>query len=302
MPKLPRISTREAIRALERLGFEQVRQTESHMVMNLSKASEMRNGLLVLIIVVLFLPFLPLLVWSFAQGWFFPQLLPAQWTLEHWTEVFFGTARVAEGLLQSLTIALITTALSLVVGLPAGRALGMLEFPGKEVLKLFLLTPIIVSPLATLMGIQFLLIRLGLSGTLAGVVLVHLMPTIPYMTLVLASVFANFETGYEIQARSLGASSVQTFLQVTLPLIAPGAVVGALFAFLISWNEFLLTFIVGGGRVFTLPMVLFTLLQGGNNGLTAAVAITSLVPGLVFLVLAGRSLQNEAALGGLGNV
>lgn len=262
----------------------------------------MRNSLLLLIIVVFLLPFLPLFVWSFAQGWFFPQLVPAQWTLQHWQEVFLGTARVGEGLLQSLTIALITTALSLLVGLPAGRAMGTLEFPGKAVLKLFLLTPIIVSPLATLMGIQYMLIRLGLSGTLAGVVLVHLMPTIPYMTLVLASVFANFERGYEIQARSLGASPIQTFWQVTLPMIMPGVVVGALFAFLISWNEFLLTFIVGGGRVFTLPMVLFTLLQGGNNGLIAAVAITSIVPGLVFLVLASRSLQDDAALGGLGNV
>jgi putative spermidine/putrescine transport system permease protein len=261
-----------------------------------------RNTLIVLVIVVLFLPFLPLLIWSFAQGWFFPQLIPEQWTLQHWIQLLSPASRVMEGLLQSLAIALTTTLLSLLVGLPAGRALGLMEFPGKEALKLFLLTPIIVSPLATLMGIQFVLIRLGLNGTVPGVVLVHLMPTIPYMTLVLASVFANFDIGYETQARSLGASPIQVFSQVTLPLIAPGVVVGALFAFLISWNEFLLTFFVGAGRVFTLPMVLFTLLQGGNNGLVAAVAITSVIPGLLFLLLASKALQNEAALGGLGNV
>jgi putative spermidine/putrescine transport system permease protein len=262
----------------------------------------LRNMLIGLVIVVLFLPFLPLLIWSLAQGWFFPQLIPEQWTLQHWMQLLSPTSRVVEGLVQSLAIALSTTALSLLVGLPAGRAIGVMEFPGKEALKLFLLTPIIVSPLATLMGIQFVLIQLGLNGTLLGVILVHLMPTIPYMTLVLASVFANFDTGYETQARSLGASPIQVFSQVTLPLIAPGVVVGALFAFLISWNEFLLTFFVGAGRVFTLPMVLFTLLQGGNNGLIAAVAITSVIPGLLFLLLASRALQNEAALGGLGNV
>jgi putative spermidine/putrescine transport system permease protein len=258
--------------------------------------------LVILSITVLFLPFLPLLIWSFAQGWFFPQLLPQTWTLQHWSQIFSASSRVGEGLLQSLVIALITTALSLLVGLPAGRAMGLLDFPGKAALKLFLLTPIIMSPLATLMGIQFVLIRLGLSGTLLGVILVHLMPTIPYMTLVLASVFANFDIGYETQARSLGASPLQTLTQVTLPIIAPGVVVGALFAFLISWDEFLLTFFVGGGRVFTLPMVLFTLLQGGNQGLTAAVAITSIIPGLIFLLLSSRALQNQATLGGLGNV
>lgn len=262
----------------------------------------LRNMFITLVIVVLFLPFLPLLIWSFAQGWFFPQFIPEQWTLQHWSQLLLPTSRVMAGLLQSLAIALITTILSLLVGIPAGRAIGVMQFPGKEALKLFLLTPIIVSPLATLMGIQFVLIRLGLNGTIAGVILMHLMPTIPYMTLVLASVFANFDIGYETQARSLGASPVQVLSQVTLPLIAPGVIVGALFAFLISWNEFLLTFFVGAGRVFTLPMVLFTLLQGGNNGLIAAVAITSVIPGLLFLLLASKALQNDAALGGLGNV
>jgi putative spermidine/putrescine transport system permease protein len=177
-----------------------------------------------------------------------------------------------------------------------------MNFPGKGAIKLALLLPIIVSPLATLMGIQFVLIRLGLNGTLAGVVLVHLLPTIPYMTLVLSSVYANFDTGYEAQARSLGATPAQMLWQVTLPMIAPGIVVGALFAFLISWNEFLLTFFVGGGRVLTLPMILFTSLQGGNQGLTAAIAMTSVIPALIFLLFSSRALQDDAAIGGLGDV
>ncbi len=265
-------------------------------------SATIRNSILILVIFVLFLPFLPLLIWSFTSQWFFPSLLPAQWTLQNWQQLLDSTSRMGEGIVQSLAIALTTTALSLLVGLPAGRALGMMQFPGKAILKLSLLVPIIVSPLATLMGIQFMLIRLGVAGTVIGVILVHLMPTIPYMTLVLSSVFSNFDIGYERQARSLGASPVQVLTQVTLPIIAPGIMVGSLFAFLISWNEFLLTFIVGGGRVFTVPMVLFTLLQGGNNGLIAAVAITSVIPGIIFLVFASRALDNHIALGGLGNV
>ncbi len=261
-----------------------------------------RKVVLTLIIGVLFLPFLPLLIWSFAQGWYFPQLLPEQWTVAHWQAIFTTSTKVGQGFVQSLAIASLATMLALVVGLPAGRALGLMEFPGKGAIKLFLLLPIIVSPLATLMGIQFVLIRLGLSGTLLGVVLVHLLPTIPYMTLVLSSVYANFDLGYEAQARTLGASPMQVLSQVTLPLIAPGVVGGALFAFLISWNEFLLTFFVGSGRVLTLPMVLFTSLQGGNTGLTAAIAITSILPALVFLLFSSRALSDDAAIGGLGDV
>lgn len=261
-----------------------------------------RRVALLLIVAVLFLPFLPLLVWSVVEGWYFPQLVPQQWTGAHWAAVLSPGSRVLQGFSQSLVIAALSTALALAVGLPAGRALGLMEFPGKGAIKLALLLPIIVSPLATLMGIQFVLIRLGLNGTLAGVVLVHLLPTIPYMTLVLSSVFANFDPGYEAQARSLGASPIQVLRRVTLPLIAPGIVVGALFAFLISWNEFLLTFFVGGGRVLTLPMILFTSLQGGNQGLTAAIAITSVIPALIFLLFSSRALQDDAAIGGLGDV
>ena len=261
-----------------------------------------RKVVLTLIIGVLFLPFLPLLIWSFAQGWYFPQLLPEQWTVANWQAIFTASTKVGQGFVQSLAIASLATMLALVVGLPAGRALGLMEFPGKGAIKLFLLLPIIVSPLATLMGIQFVLIRLGLSGTLLGVVLVHLLPTIPYMTLVLSSVYANFDLSYEAQARTLGASPMQVLSQVTLPLIAPGVIVGALFAFLISWNEFLLTFFVGSGRVLTLPMVLFTSLQGGNTGLTAAIAITSILPALVFLLFSSRALSDDAAIGGLGDV
>ena len=261
-----------------------------------------RKVALILIISVLFLPFLPLVMWSVAKGWYFPQLVPQQWTGAHWAAVVAPGSRVLQGFLQSLVIAGLSTGLALAVGLPAGRALGLMEFPGKGAIKLVLLLPIIVSPLATLMGIQFVLIRLGLNGTLAGVVLVHLLPTIPYMTLVLSSVYANFDTDYEAQARSLGASPIQVLWQVTLPLVAPGIVVGALFAFLISWNEFLLTFFVGGGRVLTLPMILFTALQGGNTGLTAAIAVTSVIPALIFLLFSSRALQDDAAMGGLGNV
>jgi putative spermidine/putrescine transport system permease protein len=261
-----------------------------------------RRSLLILIILTLFLPFLPLLVWSVAQQWYFPQLVPQQWTAAHWSAVLSPGSRVLQGFGQSLVIASLSTALALAVGLPAGRALGLMNFPGKGAIKLALLLPIIVSPLATLMGIQFVLIRLGLNGTLAGVVLVHLLPTIPYMTLVLSSVYANFDTGYEAQARSLGATPAQMLWQVTLPMIAPGIVVGALFAFLISWNEFLLTFFVGGGRVLTLPMILFTSLQGGNQGLTAAIAVTSVIPALIFLLFSSRALQDDAAIGGLGDV
>lgn len=243
------------------------------------------------------LPFGVLALWAFTRAWYFPDALPRAWSIAGWQQLLFAPAgggsqfRAAFG--QSLQIALFTTLLALGVGIPAGRVLGTRPVPAW--LRLLLLLPIITSPLAVLMGIQGVLIRLRLDSTLLAVVLVHLIPTIPYMALVMGSVFARFDRGYEAQARCLGADPWQVWWQVTLPLIAPGAAIGAVFAFLISWNEFLLTFFVGGGRVLTLPMLLYSLLQGGNNTLVAAVAFLSLLPG--WLALLGASVCLGQAIG-----
>ena len=86
----------------------------------------------------------------------------------------------------------------------------------------------------------------------------HLIPTIPYVTLVMAGVYSNYDIAYEEQARVLGAPPLRVLLRVTLPAVAPGLAVAALFAFLISWSEYILTLLIGGGTVKTLPLLLFS--------------------------------------------
>ncbi|MFS8858018.1 ABC transporter permease subunit [Synechococcus sp. H55.7] len=240
------------------------------------------------------LPFGVLGLWAFTRAWFFPDALPQAWSLAGWQEFLERGSQLRAAFGQSLQIALLTTLLALGVGIPAGRVLGTRPLPAW--LRLLLLLPVITSPLAVLMGIQGVLIRLRLEGTLLGVVLVHLIPTIPYMALVMGSVFARFDRSYEAQARCLGADPWQVWWQVTLPLVAPGAAIGAAFAFLISWNEFLLTFFVGGGRVLTLPMLLYSLLQGGNHTSMAVVALLSVLPGWLALLAASFCLGQAVGL------
>ncbi|MGQ9837780.1 MAG: ABC transporter permease [Cyanobacteriota bacterium] len=239
------------------------------------------------------LPFWVLGIWSLTSSWYFPDGLPQEWNLRGWQRLLSSGSNLGSAFGQSLFIALVTTLLALLLGIPAGRVLGRQAVPAWT--RLILLLPIITSPLAVLMGIQGVLVRLRMEGTLLGVLLVHLIPVIPYMVLVMGSVFSRFDSGYETQARSLGADPWQLWWQVTLPLIAPGIALGAVFAFLISWNEFLLTFFIGGGRVLTLPMLLYSLLQGGNNTSVATVAILSMLPG--WLALWGVSVCLRQAVG-----
>jgi putative spermidine/putrescine transport system permease protein len=254
-----------------------------------------------LLAVWLVLPLVPLLIWSFARGWRFPDLLPQEWSLYAWEYALSERSGVLDSLGVTCLVAGLATALSVLVGLPAGRALGLYRFRGKALVELLILAPVIVPGIAVGLGLHSVFLRLGLGNTLAGVVLVHVIPTLPYMILVTAGVFANHDRAVEDQARSLGATSWQTFRHVTLPMILPGLVVGALFAFLVSWSQYVLTLLIGGGRVITLPLLLFNYASSGRNDLTGAVGLVYVLPGILIVIFTVRTLSaRQAEVAGFG--
>jgi putative spermidine/putrescine transport system permease protein len=178
--------------------------------------------------------------------------------------------------------------------------LGLHRFRGRSVAEFLILAPTVVPPFAAAMGIQSLFIRYGLADALPGVILVHLIPTAPYAVLILAGTFANYDADYELQARVLGAGPFSVFWRVTLPAIRPGLAVAALFAFLISWNQYLLTLLIGGGQVITLPVLLLAFAGSGDYSLTAALSLVFMLPALAALLLSTRHLtRHDAALRGV---
>ncbi|MGB8813382.1 MAG: ABC transporter permease [Paracoccaceae bacterium] len=258
--------------------------------------SKVRGLGLTLLIIWLLAPLIPLAIWSFSAAWFFPDLLPAEWSLQGWRYAMSDASGVIDSLWLTLGIAALTSGLSALIGVPAGRALGMHQFRGKQLVELIVLAPLIVPGIAVAMGLHSVFIGLGLNNTVAGVVLVHLVPTLPYMVLMMAAVFANFDVGFEDQARSLGASPLRVFWHITLPAILPGLVVGALFAFLVSWSQYLLTLLVGGGRIVTMPLLLFNFVAAGRNDLAGAIGMIYILPGVIVLALTARHLAGNTAL------
>lgn len=244
------------------------------------------------------MPFAPLLLWAFSGRWFYPHLIPEQWGLRAW-EYVFGIAgpQMAEALFHSLRVAAITALLSVAAGVPAGRALGLYEFRGKDLVSIALMLPVIVPPLCVAMGLHLWLIRIGLAGTFAGVVLVHLSFCLPYAVFVMWGVFSNYNPDFERQARSLGASPLQVITRVTLPLTFPGILVAALFSFLLSWSQYLSTLIIGGGKITTLPVLLFALMGSGDRPVAAAVSLVFVAPALAALWVSARYLGGRSMAG-----
>lgn len=268
-----------------------------------SLLSILRYLALALLALVLVLPFVAFTFNAFSEQWFYPQFAPATWSLNAWERIFTGRSQVPEAFINSLLVAGGVTLVSIIIGLPAARALGMYDFPGKRLVEFLILAPIMVPPIAVGLGLSINFLRFGLAGTLLGVGLVHLVPVMPYVVLTLAGVFANYNIEIEEHARTLGAGPVAVFWYVTLPAVFPGIVVASLFAFLISWSQYVLTFLIGLGRVITLPVLLFSSISGGNNANIATLALLFTGPALLILLLTSRYLSgDEAAVQGLGRV
>ena len=247
----------------------------------------------------LVLPLVPLAIWSFAHGWRFPDLLPQAWSLKAWAQALSPASGVLHSLALTTLIALATTALALVVALPAGRALGLHAFRGKRLVLALILAPAILPGIATALGLHGVFLHLGLTGGPTGVILAHLIPTLPYAVLILTAVFAGFDPEIAAQARSLGARPWQVLRHVTLPAIWPGVLTAALFVFLVSWSQYLLTLAIGGGRVQTLPLTLFSYASAGRNDMTGAIALIYILPGIVVLALTARRVTGGPAAPGL---
>ncbi|GAB6137777.1 ABC transporter permease [Halanaerobaculum tunisiense] len=240
------------------------------------------------LIFVLILPLIILVIWSVTESWTWPYLLPQEFTLQGWKYFWNPVNDALSALKTSFVIGLGVTSLALAVSIPAGKALGTYEFPGRELIKLLVLAPIIVPPLAVTMGIHINFMKLGLSDTITGVILVHLIPTIPYSVRILTHVFEALGDRLEAQAQVLGANIWQRFFHITLPLIYPGIFSAGIMVFIISFSQYLLTFLIGGGQIVSFPMVLFPLVKSGDRMLAAVYSWVFIIAALIFTIIMER--------------
>ncbi|HVR94672.1 MAG TPA: ABC transporter permease subunit, partial [Casimicrobiaceae bacterium] len=182
----------------------------------------------------IFGPLLNLLLWAFAERWYFPNKLPLEFGLTFWYRVFQPRGNALASLGTSVWIAFLTVALSLAVAVPAGYALGRLNLPWRSAILLLFLLPQAVPNLPVYVNIAQVFYQIGLNGTILGVVLVHASHGLVLAVWIASAAFASVDISLEEAARNIGASAWTCFRTVTLPLAAPGLIASAIFVFLES--------------------------------------------------------------------
>lgn len=250
-----------------------------------------RRGMGVLLGLWFAVPVLPVLLWAFADRWPFPAVLPARWGLSGWVAAWDQGAGVAA--LHSLALGAVVAAIATPAGAAAGWALAVHRVPLSRWVTAALFVPVAVPPFAVVMGLSTVSLRAGIPGAVA-VVAVLVVAALPYTTYVLRAAFASYDRSFEDAARTLGAPPVAV-LGVRLRLVVPALVASGFLAFLVGWSDYVVTLLLGGGRLVTLPLLLGASASGsGNDPTVAALALLTALPPLILLVAATRLSRRKA--------
>jgi putative spermidine/putrescine transport system permease protein len=260
---------------------------------------------LVLLCFFIFGPMLALVLWSVAIRWFWPHVLPQEIGLDYWAQALglqkslaIGAVSITDAFKTSIVIALLVVVLAMLIAIPAGYVLARYRVPFRAAILFLFLMPQAFPQQPVFVNLLFSFNKIGLTSTIHGVVLIHLMVSLVFAVWISSATFKGIPPELEEAARSVGASRLKTFFQITLPLAAPGLLASAVFVFLTSLDEFTGTFFIGLPFITTLPMLLYSS-SGYNLQFASVIAIVLLIPSILFMVIIERFLKAEY-IGGVG--
>ena len=238
----------------------------------------------IIIILWLVLPTLVIVPMSFNEAPSFN--FPPKGFSTRWYENFFTDASWMKALGSSLQVAVLTTIVATTVGVLASLGLSKVKFRGKSLVEGYFLLPMIVPGIVLAVGLYSLFLRMNLLGTLPGFVLAHTIVAMPLVITNVMASLAGFDTRLEQASASLGAGRMRTFFSITLPLIAPGVTAGALFAFVTSFDEVILSLFIQSPSLQTLPVKIYNSVTQTNDPTVAAVAVLTMVVSVVVMLSA----------------
>jgi putative spermidine/putrescine transport system permease protein len=246
--------------------------------------------LLVVIAVFILGPLLWLAMHAFATTWTYPNLLPDGLTLRWWS-VVFENAQLGEAVRNSLFFAPVTVLVSAVICLPAAYAFSRFEFPGRKIFLIGLFATNAFPKMGLYVTMASVFYGLHLMNTALGIVIVHVIGTVVFMTWIPAAAFSAVPRNLEEAARDAGAGKFMVFLRVTLPLALPGIMVAVVMSFLASFDEAQGTYLIGAPTYMTMPTEMYSLVLNYPKQVAAVFAILLSIPSVVLLLITRKYIM-----------
>jgi putative spermidine/putrescine transport system permease protein len=252
------------------------------------------RGFNALVLLFLMLPILVIIPLSFSDSSFLSYPIPG--LSLRWYENLLQSEEWMRAARNSFIVAPLATLIATVLGTLAAVGLNKADFPGKGLLMAVLISPMVVPVVVVGVGVYLLFAKIGLSDSYTGLVLAHAALGAPFVVTTVSATLQGFNHNLVRASLSMGASPLTTFFRITLPVIAPGLISGALFAFATSFDEVVITLFLAGPGQATLPRQMFTGIRENISPTIAALA-TILIIFSTCLLLALEWLRgrNKAA-------
>jgi len=235
---------------------------------------------------------------SFSTRWlgtWLPAGLTSRWYSSAWSEFQLGAV-----LTVTFQAVFLVVFFSAVLGIPAAYALARRDFPGKRLVMLLFLLPLLIPPITFGIPLATVLYQTGFAGTLSGVVLANLVPALPFVVLVMVPFIEQIDPKVEAAARVFGANTPRLFIHVLLPLLLPGVLAALLLVLVRTIALFELTFLVSGPTSQTLIVALYyAVFAAGVRAMQSidAMAVIYMVTTLIWLVIALRFVNPTQLVG-----
>ena len=208
-------------------------------------------------------------------------------------EQFFSDKIWTSSVIQSFYVAFGTVGLSLVLGVSAAYGLVRAKFPGSRILTIIFVSPMLVPVIVVALGLYLYLSSFHLSGTTVGLVLGHTVIATPFVIVTCMGGLRHVDEKLETVARVLGANRFLTFMKVTLPSLQPAMFAGALFAFLISFDEVVIAWFVTSPQTMTLPVKMYSSIRWEISPILAAISTMLTVISVATCLLAALAQKRK---------
>ena len=233
------------------------------------------------VILFMILPILVIIPMSFSKAQYFefpPRSFSFKWYVNFFTDRYWRNS-----MLLSLEIATITMFLATVLGTSAAFGIVRGQFKGKSLLQAIVLSPRIIPFIITALAAYFFYARLRLIGSRVALITAHTVLATPFVVITLSAALKGFDKSLELAAMGLGANRLQTYLRVTLPVIRPGIISGAILAFMTSFDEVIIAIYICGTSAVTLPKQMW---DGMIREIEPTItAVASLLVGITILLM-----------------
>lgn len=239
-----------------------------------------------LFVLIFVFPLVVLLLYAGSSGWSFPDVIPGRFDLRSLEYLAAHSGDIGVSLLSSVAYSCAAVLTTLVMTIFPAKLFARHQFTGKIFLEGIFLAPALIPPMAFAMGAYYFFIYLGAADTFAGVVLILSMYSYPYMLRALTAGYQSYGENYELCARNIGASRLRILLTIEVPLLLPAMIAGGTIVFLISFSEYFLVFLIGGGSVPSFSGYIFPLLNSSDNSVASALTLVFiLIPILLFFCI-----------------